>query len=50
VFIQIDLDRKRVKLFGWRWHHGATGALGLAASIALIVHDWRDRWWRPTRD
>lgn len=46
------LDRENWRLYwrGWRLHHGFFGAIGAVISLAMMVHDWRDRWWRPRRE
>jgi hypothetical protein len=57
--VYYDADRRRLWIRGQRCHHGATGALLAAASLAalrtapravfvaagtvLMAHDWRDR-------
>jgi hypothetical protein len=38
----------RVYVLGHRCHHGLAGFLMMAAGLAAMVHDRRDRWW--TRD
>jgi hypothetical protein len=43
-----DSAKRRLWICGQRCHHGATGALLLAAGCALMAHDWHDRglWFR----
>ncbi len=44
--IHYDRVRRRLWVFGQRWHHGATGTLLTflgTVGIALMAHDWKDR-------
>jgi hypothetical protein len=38
-----DRQLRRLWIRGQRWHHGATGALLVAAGSLLMAHDWKDR-------
>jgi hypothetical protein len=48
--VYYDRVRRRVWVFGQRWHHGATGAalttagtVGVLIGGVLMAHDWKDR-------
>jgi hypothetical protein len=41
--LHYDPRLRRVWIHGQRWHHGATGALLVAAGSLLMAHDWKDR-------
>lgn len=37
---------RRLYVFGYRLHHGLTGAVLAALGLGLVVHDARDFPWR----
>ena len=41
--LHYDAGLRRLWIRGQRWHHGATGALLVAAGGLLMAHDWKDR-------
>lgn len=44
-----DPDVRRLWVGGCRIHHGLIGAVtvvvGVPVGVALMWHDWKDRWW-----
>jgi hypothetical protein len=47
--VQVSLPR-RLHVFGIRIHHGLVGCGAVLTGIALMAHDWADRWWLPRRE
>ena len=47
--LHYDRQLRRVWIRGQRWHHGATGALLVAAGGLLMAHDWKDRTLWPQK-
>lgn len=42
---------RRVKLFGYRIHHGLVGLFLVGLGLVLAAHDWADRHlWMRGRD
>lgn len=44
--VDIDAERRRVHVLGFRLHHGLVGALAVVVGAALVVHDRADFPWR----
>ena len=42
--LYIDREFRRVWLYGWRVHHGFVGLALTAVGVALMAHDFKDRW------
>ena len=42
VFIDVDVQNKRVYVRGRRLHHGLIGAVAIVAGVVCAVHDRRD--------
>ena len=42
MFIDVDVQNKRVYVRGRRLHHGLIGAVAIVAGVVCAVHDRRD--------
>lgn len=42
--LYIDREFKRVWLYGFRVHHGLVGLVLTVIGVALMAHDFKDRW------
>lgn len=42
--LYIDKEFKRAYVYGWRLHHGAVGLALTIVGVALMAHDFKDRW------
>lgn len=38
-----------VHVFERRLHHGLSGVFLVITGTAMIIHDWKDKWWSPKK-